>query len=201
MINTEKDWTGNAPAIFACHGASNHSESPRADKDYYATDPAAVQMLLEKEMFTQTVWECAAGGGHIAEALKKAGYSVKCSDIVDRGYTGTEIVDFLHVQNSCNIDIVTNPPYKYALEFAQKAMEILEDGRKLAMFLKLTFLEGKKRQPFFEKYPPKTIYVFRARIDCAKNGDFSGKPSKAVCYAWYVWEKGYKDAPRIKWIN
>lgn len=198
-----KDWTGGKPSIFTCHGASNHSENVRQEHDYYATDPIVVPMLLEQEQFSSAVWECAVGGGHIAEELKKAGYTVVCSDIVDRGYPGTNILDFLAVdkETALDMDIITNPPYKYALEFAQKAMEILSDGRKLAMFMKLTFLEGKKRQAFFEEYPPKTVYVLRSRVDCAFNGDFSGKPVKAVCYAWFVWEKGYKGDPHVKWIN
>lgn len=197
----DKDWTGNKPAIFACHGASNHSEKERADLDYYATDPVVVPLLLEHEQFSETVWENAVGGGHLAEELKKAGYNVFCSDVVDRGYPGTEIIDFLKFKGTFDGDIITNPPYKYALEFCEKGLEVIPEGRKLAMFMKLTFLEGKKRQGFFAEHPPKTIYVLRSRVDCVLNGDFSGKPSKAVCYAWFVWEKGYKGDPHIKWIN
>jgi hypothetical protein len=44
-----KDWTGNAKAIFACHGASNHSKEIRQTNDYYATDPKALELLLELE--------------------------------------------------------------------------------------------------------------------------------------------------------
>lgn len=50
-----KDWTGNATSIYATHGASNHSESDRADLDYYATDPDAVRKLLEREKFFHNV--------------------------------------------------------------------------------------------------------------------------------------------------
>ena len=42
-------------------------------------------------------------------------------------------------------DILTNPPYKYAKEFIEHAMTIIPDGRKVFMFLKLQFLEGKAR--------------------------------------------------------
>ena len=27
------------------------------------------------------------------------------------------------------------------------------------------------------------------------------KKSSAVCYAWFVWEKGYKGDTIVKWIN
>lgn len=45
------DCVGNATSIFATHGASNHSDSDRAESDYYATDPEAVEALLLVENF------------------------------------------------------------------------------------------------------------------------------------------------------
>lgn len=34
------------------------------------------------------------------------------------------------------------------------------------------------------------------------NGDFEKyNYSSAICYAWFVWEKGYKGKPEIEWIN
>lgn len=201
-----KDWTGNAKSIFTCNGASNHSEGEREQHDYYATEPKAVELLLEQERFSPYVWECACGEGHISEVLKAHGYKVKSSDLYDRGYEGTEIIDFLTVRKEdidldFSRDIITNPPYKHAKEFVEKALEISMDSTKVAMLLKLTFLEGQGRKELFEKYKPKKIYVFRSRIDCWKNGIKPEKPQKAVCYAWFVWEKGFKGDPVIKWIN
>ena len=201
-----KDWTGNATSIFSCHGASNHSQEEREQHDYYATDPEAVESLLEREDFVPYVWECACGEGHISEVLKKHGYFVKSSDLYDRGYPETEIIDFLKVKKEeikfgVSRDIITNPPYKFAKEFVEHALKISMDGTKVAMFLKLTFLEGKSRKDLFEKYKPKVIYVFSNRIDCWKNGIKPEKPQKAVCYAWFVWVKGYKGETIIKRID
>jgi hypothetical protein len=94
------DWTGNAKSIFTCNGASNHSDGERQEHDYYATEPKAVEILLEQEQFSPYVWECACGEGHISEVLKSHGYKVKSSDLYDRGYDGTEIIDFLTVKNN-----------------------------------------------------------------------------------------------------
>ena len=71
------------------------------------------------------------------------------------------------------------------------------------MFLKTTFLEGKKRKEIlFDKYPPKRIYQFSGRIVCAKNGNFESmrKIGSAVSYAWFEWQKGTKSEPRLLWI-
>lgn len=83
----------------------------------------------------------------------------------------------------------------------QRALDIVSTGRKVAMFLKLTFLEEHKRKEFFLHNPPKTIYVSSSRLMCAMNGDFEKYPSSAVAYAWYAWEKGFIGDPRVKWIN
>lgn len=51
----------------------------------------------------------------------------------------------------------------------------------------------------FEKYPPKKIYIFTNRVNCGKNGVF-GKESSAVCYCWFIWEKGFTGKPTVDWI-
>ena len=121
------DWTGNATSIYATHGASNHSDSDRADLDYYATAPEAVEALLDVEIFNHYIFEPACGGCHISKVLIDHGFDVVSSDIVNRGsehQTTTE--DFLQFNPTPrnSRDIITNPPYKYAKEFIEKALDI-----------------------------------------------------------------------------
>jgi hypothetical protein len=99
--------------------------------------------------------------------------------------------------------IVTNPPYKYAQEFVEKALDIMTNGKLCCMLMKLTFLEGKKRFDMFKKYPPKHLLVFSNRINCALGGDFDKTPALggAVAYGWYIWEKGYTGKTMIDWIK
>ena len=68
------------------------------------------------------------------------------------------------------------------------------------MLLKLTFLEGQERRKLFERTPPRRIWVFSKRVSCAKNGDFERYGNGAVCYAWFVFEKGFNGTPTIHWI-
>lgn len=197
-----KDWTGNYNSIYKTLGASNHTVEEREQHDYYATEPRATEILLENETFNHEIWEPACGEGHMATVLEAAGYNVYSSDLIYRGFGDPEPFDFLDCYlDDFEGDIITNPPYKYALEFCQTALDTVKIGNKVAMFLKLTFLEGKGRKEFFQKNPPKTIYVFSGRVKCAKNGDFDSLGSSAVCYAWFVWEKGYTKNPIIKWVN
>ena len=199
---TDKDWTGNNKGVYATLGASNHSECDREQHDYYATDPKAMELLLEQETFGKNIWEPACGGGCLSRVLEAHGYNVLSTDLYYRGYGNEEPLDFLKdVHDKIDGDIITNPPYKFSLEFIKKALEIIKPGHKVAMFLKLQFLEGKSRKSFFLENPPKTVYVSSSRLNCAMNGNFDKQSSSAVAYAWFVWEKGFKGNPIIKWIN
>lgn len=183
-------------------GASNHSKDEREENDFYATPPKAVELLFNLEEFNKNIWEPAAGLKHIAQKFIDKGYNVRCSDIIDR--TGDiEICDFLNTKEEWDGDIVTNPPFKYAKEFVEKAMETVTNGHKVVMFLKLQFLETEKRRKLFDKYPIKTVWVASNRLGCAKGGDFEGKDNvgSAVCYCWFVWEKGWKGTTSLKFFN
>ncbi len=197
-----KDWTGNLKSIYTTLGASSHSRTERAAHDYYATEPKAMELLLAEETFAPVVWECACGEGHLSKVLMEHGYEVLSTDLVYRGFGHARSVDFLKEKTTdFEGDIITNPPYKYALEFVKKALSVVRDGGKVAMFLKLQFLEGKGRKQFFLDNPPKTVYVSSSRLICARNAEFAKYPSSAVAYAWFVWEKGFHGDPSIKWIN
>lgn len=196
-----KDWTGNNKSIYTCLGASNHALEDRQPEDYYATDPKAAELLLEVEPELNNIWECACGEGHLAKVFDNANKLGLATDKVYRGYGNLNPIDFLTWDDCWNGDIVTNPPYKYAQEFIEKALEVIDEGNKVCMFLKVTFLEGKARKEFFKKHPPKKIYVCSGRIPCAKNGDFEKYPSSAIAYAWFVWEKEHKGKTVVEWIN
>lgn len=199
-----KDWTGNKKSTFVTLGASNHTDKERQKEDYYATDPIAARLLLDVEPFEGKIWECACGEKHLARVFEDAEYEVRSSDIVDR--CGNEMFDFLGIENCepWESNIVTNPPYKYATEFIYKALSLISEGKKVAMFLKVQFMEGKERKRLFTEFPPKVIYVSSSRIMCAKNAEFERMRDgggSAVAYAWYVWEKGYKGDTIVRWIN
>ncbi len=202
----EKDYRGGRNSVYTTIGASNHVKEERAEYDYYATDPIAIDKLLKVEKPSHYIWECACGDGHLSKRLKEYGFEVLSSDIVERNYKIDFIEDFLKEDACChyNWDILTNPPYKYAKEFVLQALKRISDGSKVYMFLKLTFLEGKSRfSELFSKYPPKNIYVFSERVLCAKNGDFEAMKQSggsAVAYAWFVWQKGYSGKTEIEWI-
>lgn len=190
--------------------AGGNPENGRVENDYYATNPKAVEMLLTNYSFhAATILEPCVGGGHIANAIndfftnKRA---ITGLDLVDRGYPNTIVQDFLTWETDKKFEgIITNPPFSLAQEFIEKGIDLLTDNGQMAMFLKIQFLEGAKRKAFFEKYPPKYIYVFRNRMPTWKNGsEFNPETGKkwqeVICFAWFIWEKGSKTEPIIRWL-
>ena len=132
-------------SVYRNIGASNHSSGKRHPEDYYATEPKAAELLLEVMPELNNIWECACGEGHLAKVFDDAGKLYKATDLIDRDYGATE--DFLfHDEHYNNGDIVTNPPYKLAQEFVEHALELIDTGRYVCMFLKVLFLESRSRK-------------------------------------------------------
>lgn len=200
---SNNNWTGDKNSVFKTLGASNHTEKTREKHDYYATEPAATVHLMGLEKFQENIWEPACGEGHISSVLEQYGYTVRSTDLIDRGY-GMGGVDFLSISERWAGDIITNPPYKYAQRFVEKSLSITSPGCKVAMFLKLQFLESKGRGALFTDNPPKIVYVSSSRLLCAKNAEFQRMMDgggSAVAYAWFIWENGFRGDTILKWFN
>lgn len=188
--------------------AGTSTTRERVKDDYYATPYESTKLLLDNVKFYGNFLEPCVGGGHIADVIKKyyPNEPVHCVDLVDRGYSNTLVTDFLtydFLEQKFD-NIITNPPYSLAQEFLEKSMSVLNNNGKIAMFLKIQFLEGAKRRELFKKYPPKYIYVFSKRQNPWRNGssvDENGKPwSSTMCFAWFVWEKDFNGEPIVRWL-
>jgi len=193
----KKDWTGNKTSSITTSGFHNNSKYDREVNDFYATSPIALEKLLEYESF-ENVWECACGTGHLSEVLKKEGIHGKSSDLIDRGYG--EVLNFLQCGKEWDGDIITNPPYIKATEFVYWALELVKEGRKVAMIFPQRYLSSKERYKLFTTHPPKVVYAFSGRVSCSLNGDFGAHSNSAVDYLWIIWEKGHRGDTLLKWI-
>lgn len=185
--------------VFTIIGASTHSDVLREKKDFYSSPPQMIDYLLKYEKFSKNIWECACGNGNLSKRLEYYGYDVKSTDLVYRGYGKKESVDFLKQKEKFKGDIITNPPFKFATEFALKSLELT--NRKVALVCRIQFLESQRRyDEIFKEQPPKNILIFVKRLNCYRN---NSKPinSSAICYCWIIWDKKYNGDPKIKWID
>jgi len=178
---------------------SSRKNGDREENDFYPTPPYAVNALLVEEKFTGSVFEPACGDGAISKVLIANNLNVFSSDLIYREY-GAGGHNFLEYKGEKFDNIITNPPYKYALEFVNQSKKYA--NKKIAMFLKTVFLEGDKRYKMFHdtEFPLKCMYQFSKRVSLYKNGE-KMKNSGMISFAWFVWDKDYVGKPMINWIN
>ena len=168
------------------------SGNPDREKDdFYATPDWAIDALLDREMFIGEIWEPACGDGAICKRLQHYGYNdIYATDLVDRGY-GDDHFDFMNSTMPTH-NIITNPPFKLGTKFTIHALNLA--SRKVAIFNKLTFLEGKERRDkLFSRKNLRTVYVFSERVGFNGGGGM-------LAFAWFVFHKDYNGNPSLEWI-
>jgi hypothetical protein len=178
---------------------STHAHAERG-LDPYWTPAQATRALLAIERVPVNIWEPACGNGAITNVLRNAGHAVVSSDIVPYdGFTPDLVADFLTVPVPHGVQgIITNPPFRLALEFAKKA---IVDVPYVALLLRLNFLESVERLSFFHTTPPARIWVSSRRLPMMHRLNWSGPRSTSNhAFAWFIWERG---APRaeLRWFD
>jgi len=166
--------------------------------DFFPTPAWATHALVDNEVFRGDIWESACGNGAMSDVLKTTGNTVISSDLFDRGY-GDAGVDFLNGHRRRTANIVTNPPYNAAEGFVRAGLE--SANKKLALLLRLAFLEGANRQrTIFTDAPPSRVWVFSERITFYPAGAVQ-KGTGTTAYAWFVWDKDASCETALKWLK
>jgi hypothetical protein len=164
--------------------------------DYFPTPAWATWALIANETFEGEIWEPACGDGAMARVLERTGCKVISTDLFDRGF-GDPGVDFLTSERIAD-NVITNPPYNAAEAFVKAGL--LQARRKLALLLRLAFVEGANRQrTIFAATPPTRIWVFSERITFYPAGAVQ-KGSGTTAYAWFVWDKQDIGRCEMKWL-
>lgn len=170
--------------------------SKRKKDDFYATPSYVTMELLKRESFIGEIWEPACGDGAISKVLKENRFDpsmIYSTDLIDRGY-GDAHFDFL-LSNRQTDNIITNPPFNLGTKFTLHALNLASS--KVAIFNKITFLEGKERRDkLFSLHMLKRVYVFSERVGF---GQKEGKGGM-LAFAWFVFDKKFRGDPIIKFI-
>jgi hypothetical protein len=154
------------------------------DENYPTTPPwlASVIASYLRRAGVTDVWEPAAGGGALADALAGHGFAV-CSTADDflkeQAPPTTRAVDA----------IVTNPPYgnkrqgELACRFIRHALTL--NVRVIAMLLRVDFDSGKTRTDLFRDNPRfKGKIVLLDRVEWFPR---KGKNGPSDNHAWFIW--------------
>lgn len=177
--------------------------------DGFHTPLIAVDTLLKVEKFHYNIWEPANGFNRISKPLREYGYNVYTSDIHPWSKQTQSIIGFEDCRRlpkpfrEEGADIITNPPFKLASMFVQQGMKLLPKGRKIALLLRLQFVEGNRRYAeLFSKTPPMRVHVYSFRLPRMRRFLYHGPDTGSVlCFAWMVWKVGYKGPTELRWIG
>jgi hypothetical protein len=196
-----RKWSDNTVG----HSSKDNISARLAAHDGYHTPRIAVKELLRREDFSRRIWEPANGYHRISRVLERAGHRVYTSDIklwCKRTQQRQDFLRFRRMPTTRPCDIITNPPFSLGQQFVEQSMRLLPVGGKLALLLRLQFMEGIKRKLLiYDKTPPVRIWVFSYRLPRMHRFGHKGKKSTSVlCFSWFVWIKGYKGPTEIKWI-
>lgn len=179
-----------------------HALADRKD-DLYETPDVAVEALLRVERLPHHIWEPACGPGRIVNVLRQHGHTVWATDLVDYDCPNSQSgIDFL-MERRTRIDveaIVTNPPFKLAGEFVAKALEL---APRVAMLMRLAFMESEKRCQILDGGELARVHVFRKRLPMMHRAGWEGRKSNSgMAFAWFIWDRahhGPAELHRISW--
>ena len=173
---------------------------PPSSLDFFPTPPWATRALLRRvlgagdgSLRKLAAWEPACGEGHMATVLWEDFGHVHASDVHD--YGGNAICDFtggplLQPPGYSGVPfdphwIITNPPFKFAAEFALTALDIARTG--VALLVRAQFLEGQERfETLFSVRPPSMVCQFAERVPMHK-GRWVVNGKSATSYCWVIW--------------
>jgi hypothetical protein len=178
---------------------SSHNFEDRGLDAYFTPPEATISLInIEKEFIPHYIWEPACGDGAISKVLKDNNFDVFSSDIMDYGY-GSSMVDFFLAVKMSWEGIITNPPYKLAVEFAKKA---ISEVPYVAFLLRTNFLESCNRLPFFRKHPPARLWISSRRLPMMHRYNWTGPEAPSnTCYAWFIWDERAKQKRIFDWFD
>ena len=194
-------------------GAMECRHASDTNLDYYPTPQWATRALVEWiEQFvgkdaktwlkTRSVWEPAAGAGHMIDVLSDSFGLTRATDIEDYGRR-FELRDFIagDGKDFGKADfVITNPPFSLAQDFILRGMQVSDFM--VCMLARLSLLETHRRyNSIFKKYPPASVLVFSDRLGFVKGKVAKGAPG-STAFAWFVWIRPFETPypTRLEWI-
>ena len=171
-------------AVFA-------QREPSDGYDDFPTPPWATRALMEyvigNKWQNNTCLEPACGGGYMSRTLREYFSYVGAYDILN--YGDNQVRDFLtYDYRADQFDwIITNPPFKHAEAFINRALELAHIG--IAIFARTSFVESVGRyNRIFKANPPAFMAFFVERVPI-NQGKMERDNTTATCYSWFVWLK------------
>lgn len=183
---------------------------PARGLDFFPTPPwatrAFLREVLEQEFAPHcfgSVWEPAAGAGHMSSVLAELFPRVRASDVEDYG-VGFEVGSYVGVgPDVASVRphdwVITNPPFNLATDFVERGLREARIG--VALLLRTSWMEGAERYSrIFKDRPPRFVAQYCERVPMVA-GRWDPAAASATSYAWFVWHQAhFHKETRLVWI-
>src|SRR5208337_3210851 len=172
--------------------------------DYYVEPFFCSERLFQEIKFSGPLYDPACGSGRIVKAARAAGYQCVGSDIVRRSEFCWFEADFLMrpIGAACPGTIVSNPPFKHAQAFVERALEVAT--HEIAMLLPANWRTGDRRSRWLEQTPLRLILDITPRPSMPPGavieaGEDPGGGREDFC--WMIWSKSHIGPYTGGWLR
>jgi len=175
----------------------------KEERGHYVEPEWCSRRLFEVEGFPEPIYDPACGWGTILRQAGRRLYSVKGSDIVNRGQHKLGKLfskrDFLTDRTSIRGSVVCNPPFDHVREFCEHALEL--GALKVAMICLTRRLNAAR---WLQALPLRHIYLLTPRPSMPP-GSWIAKGNKpgggTQDFCWLVFERDYEGEPQMRWLD
>lgn len=174
----------------------------RDEHDFYIEPEWTVDRLFSGTRIDGEVWDPACGSGTIVTVARKHGHVAFGTDLVDRGFRGVEVYDFLRREHHNVDNIVCNPPFKHGVEFVKRGLEYV--SKRAIFLLPISWLHGDTRSRWFETTPLAEVLILAPRPSMPPGEMILAghKPEGGrIDFAWYVFDHNHDGPPAVRWLR
>jgi len=167
---------------------SRHKDADHPHDAYFTCPEAIICLMhLERAWLPRVLLDPCAGKGAFTTLMAQHGYEMYANDIENYGLEDCTIGDYRSYRVAPWIEgIVTNPPYKLAVEFLQKALG--ECGYVAFLLRSMWLADADGRDDLLERHPPVRTYHLK-RLPMMHRHGYTGKKSTSnVPHSLIVWD-------------
>lgn len=172
----------------------------REKKEWYVEPFWCSERLFVEERFEGGVYDPCCGFGRIVIGGLKAGLKAYGSDLIDRGWDSTRTPhDFLSSADEQHDNIVCNPPFDIAPQFALHALGMARN--KVAMIFPTARLNAAH---WLRETPLARVWLMTPRPSMPPGHTITAgeKPGGGKTdFCWLVWSRGRIGAPTLEWLR